>query len=117
MRGSAVSRIAAEIFLSTVRYCHAAPSGPCSRLVRQRDALTAQRREGGGTEVGGGLDAGEPRAFEQRVEDRSYLGAPARLRAVVVLTPDHNAPERSLRGVVVDGYARVVEEDRKSTRL
>src|SRR5690606_18179076 len=42
------------------------------------------------------------------------LGAPARLRAVVVLAPDDGTADRALGGVVVERNARVIEESREA---
>ena len=57
-----------------------------------------------------GVDAGELRGLEDRVVQGRDLGAAPRLRAVVVLPPDDNAPHPVFGGVLVERHARVVGE-------
>jgi hypothetical protein len=44
------------------------------------------------------------------VEERGHLRASLRLRAVVILAADDGPPESALDGVVVDGYAGIIDE-------
>jgi hypothetical protein len=71
-----------------------------AKLVRERHALAADARDRSGAQVRVGIDAGELRALDERVEDGGDVGAAPRLRAVVVLPADDDATERALGGVM-----------------
>src|SRR3989442_6348360 len=86
-----------------------------SEFVRQGNGLAVgECGAGGGEQVELRLDACELGRFEQAVEQRSDLGAALGARAVMIFPAQNHTAQATLRGVVVERDARVVEEERQA---
>src|SRR2546422_11423395 len=86
-----------------------------SEFVRQGNGLAVgECGAGGGEQVELRLDACELGRFEQAVEQRGDLGAALGARAVMIFPAQNHTAQATLRGVVVERDARVVEEERQA---
>lgn len=84
------------------------------QLVGQRNESFVERSLGGDFEIGVGIDSSELCAFDERVEERSDLGAPMGFGTVVIFPPDDHASKHALDVVVVEVDVRVFQKDLES---